>query len=64
MRENARPRPVGTRGEVEWMRGPGACPAGNAIHCGLRGANRSHPNEDKLKAPTLPHIRPLSLQDG
>src|SRR5260370_29217587 len=26
MIENARPSPVGTRGGVEWMRGPGACP--------------------------------------
>src|SRR5258708_2572174 len=25
-------------------------PGGNAIHRGLRGANRSHPNEDKHKA--------------
>src|SRR5713101_8331334 len=30
MIENARPRPVGTSGGVEWMRGPGACPGWGA----------------------------------
>jgi len=30
---------------------------------GLRGANRSHPNEDKHKAPSSTPSRPLSLQD-
>jgi hypothetical protein len=31
---------------------------------GFRQAAWSHPHEDKHKAPTRPHIRPLSLQDG
>src|SRR6266436_9082177 len=45
--------PVGTRGGVEWMRGPGACPpGGNALQWGLRGAQRSHPNQDKHQAPS------------
>src|SRR5260370_7538704 len=30
---------------------------------GLREATRSHPHQDKHKAPTLLHIHPLSLQD-
>src|SRR5258706_558105 len=30
---------------------------------GLRGANRSHPNEDKHKAPSSTPPHPLSLQD-
>src|SRR5215470_10203429 len=37
-------------------KGPGACPGGNAIHWGLRGANRLHPNEDKHQA--LIHTTP------
>src|SRR5258707_11984579 len=41
-------RPVGTRGGCG--AGWGACPGGNAIQWGLRGANRSPPNEDKHKA--------------
>ncbi len=55
---------VGTRGGVEWMRGPCACPRRNAtmlLH-GTPGESRCH--QDKHKAPTLPPIRPLSLQDG
>ena len=44
-------------------KGPGACPGGNAIQWGLRGANRSHPNQDKYKAPSSTPRRPLSLQD-
>src|SRR6266851_8000666 len=39
-------------------------PGGNAIHWGLRGAQRSHPNEDKHKAPSSTPPRPLSLQDS
>jgi hypothetical protein len=31
---------------------------------GLREATRSHPHEDKHKAPTLLHVHPLSLQDA
>ena len=31
---------------------------------GFREAGWLHPNEDKHKAPTLPLILPLSLQDG
>src|SRR6266851_6559294 len=53
--------PVGTRGGVEWMRGPGACPRGGAtclLHAVPKGS-RCH--QDKHQAPTLPHIRPLSL---
>src|SRR5260370_29975721 len=41
---------VGTRGGCGGGRGPGACPGGNAIQWGLRGANRSHPNQDKHQA--------------
>ena len=55
--------PVGTRGGVEWMRGPCACP-----HWGATGLLHEVPtgsrcHQDKHKAPTLPLIRPLSLQD-
>ncbi len=39
-------------------------PGGNAIQWGLRGANRSHPNQDKHKAPSSTPPRPLSLQDA
>src|SRR5229473_2792131 len=42
--------PVGTRGGCGAGWGPGACPGGNAIQWGLRGANKSPPNEDKHKA--------------
>src|SRR5216684_274928 len=55
--------PVGTRGGVEWMRRPGACPGWGAtclLHAVPKGS-RCH--QDKHQAPTLPHIRPLSLQD-
>jgi len=31
---------------------------------GFREANRSHPTEDKHKAPSSTPLRPLSLQDG
>src|SRR5260221_2767338 len=55
--------PVGTRGGCGDGWGPGACPDGNAIHWRLRGANRSHPNEDKLKAPSSTPPLPLSVQD-
>ncbi len=51
--------PVGTRGGVEWMRRPCACPRWGAtclLHAVPTGS-RCH------QAPTLPHIRPLSLQD-
>jgi hypothetical protein len=33
-------------------------------HFVSRNPNESHCDEDKHKAPTPPHIRPLSLQDG
>src|SRR5260370_38479359 len=55
--------PVGTRGGCGAGWGPGACPGGNAIQWGLRGAQRSHPNEDKHQAPSSTPPRPLSLQD-
>src|SRR5258708_17958828 len=54
---------VGTRGGCGAGWGPCACPGGNAIQWGLRGANRSHPNQDKHKAPSSTPRRPLSLQD-
>src|SRR5712692_6790786 len=55
---------VGTRGGCGAGWGPCACPGGNAIHGGLCGATRPHPNEDKHKAPSSPPPRPLSLQDA
>src|SRR5216684_1678679 len=57
--------PVGTRGGVGWMRGPGACPGGDETGR-LASGNPDHSSchQDKHQAPTLPHIRPLSLQDG
>src|SRR6266851_122833 len=55
--------PVGTRGGCGAGWGPGACPGGNALQWGLRGAIRSHPNEDKHQAPSSTPPRPLSLQD-
>src|SRR5713226_15428 len=54
---------VGTRGRCGAGWGPGACPGGNAIQWGFRGANRSHPNQDKHQAPSSTPPRPLSLQD-
>src|SRR5581483_4388037 len=47
------------------MRGPCACPGwgGLALASDARPTG-SHPHQDKHKAPTLPHVRPLSLQDG
>ena len=47
------------------MRGPGACPGwgGLALASDARPTG-SHPHQDKHKAPTHPHVRPLSLQDG
>jgi len=33
-------------------------------HLASRNPNESKSDQDKHKAPTLPHIRPLSLQDG
>ena len=33
-------------------------------HCDSRNLGESDGNEDKHKAPALPHIHPLSLQDG
>src|SRR5216683_392468 len=42
--------PVETRGGCGAGWGPCACPDGNVIQWGLRGANRSHPHEDKHKA--------------
>src|SRR5712692_11255800 len=58
-------RPVGTRGGVGRMRGPCACPGGSVIPLGFRMPFASlHPAPDKHKAPTLPHVRSLSLQDG
>src|SRR5712692_11796336 len=55
--------PVGTRGGCGAGWRPCACPGGNALHWGLCGANRSHPNQDKHKAPSSTPPRPLSLQD-
>ena len=55
--------PVGTRGGVEWMRGPGACPGWGATWLLHAVPTGSHCQQDKHQAPTLPHIRPLSLQD-
>jgi hypothetical protein len=57
-------RPVGTRGGCGEGWGPGACPAGSAIQWGFRGANRSHPNQDKHQAHSSTPPRPLSLQDA
>src|SRR5216684_1890399 len=56
--------PVGTRGGVEWMRGPCACPRWGATFVLHAVPTGSRCHQDKHKAPTLPHIRPLSLQDG
>src|SRR5713226_6368521 len=55
--------PVGTRGGCGAGWRPCACPGGNALQWGLCGANRSHPNQDKHKAPSSTPPRPLSLQD-
>jgi|SRR5581483_125584 len=46
------------------MRGPCACPGwgGLALASDAR-PTPSHPHQDKHKAPTLPRVRPLSLQD-
>src|SRR5581483_1125372 len=47
------------------MRGPCACPGwgGLALASDARPTG-SHPHQDKHKAPTLPHVRPLSLQNA
>ena len=47
------------------MRGPGACPGWGGLDLASDAMpTRSHPHQDKHKAPTLPHVRPLSLQDA
>ncbi len=48
------------------MWGPCACPAGQTILLGAVQIPRGDvdPDEDKHKAPSLPRIHPLSLQDG
>src|SRR5260370_34980282 len=58
MRENARPHPVGTRGGGEWMRGPCACPGWGATGLLHEIPTGSRYQQDKHKAPTLPHISP------
>ena len=56
---------VGTRGEVGWMRGPCACPRWLCvIRRGITYPTESYCEKDKHKAPSFPHIHPLSLQDG
>src|SRR6266853_6059843 len=55
--------PVGTRGGVVWMRGPCACPRWGATFVLHAVPTGSRCHQDKHQAPTLPHIRPLSLQD-
>ncbi len=55
---------VGTRGGVEWMKGPCACPRRNATMLLHGTPGESSFNEDKRKAPTLPRVHPLSLQNG
>src|SRR6266851_10355279 len=50
-------------GGKSWRARPCACPGGNALQWGLCGAQRSHPNQDKHKAPSSTLPRPLSLQD-
>src|SRR5713226_1267240 len=60
-RECACPRPVGTRGGCRAGWGPCACPDGNAIQWGLRGAQRSHPHEDKHKAQYCSNKENLSV---
>jgi len=48
------------------MWGPCACPRGGLRH--LVGSEQhpteAHCDQDKHKAPSLPHIHPLSLQDA
>src|SRR5260370_3186524 len=55
--------PVGQGGGWGAGWGPGGWRGGKAIQWGLRGAKRSHPDEDKHKAPSSTLPRPLSLQD-
>jgi len=55
--------PVGTRGGVEWTRGPGACPGWGATCLLHEVSNGSRCHQDKHQAPTHLRIRPLSLQD-
>src|SRR5713101_5784284 len=64
-RECAFPRPVGTRGGCGAGWGPCACPGGMTSGLGsLRPIGRSHPHQDKHKAPSSTLLRPLSLQDA
>src|SRR5229473_1197130 len=44
--------------------GPCACPRGGATFVLHEVPTGSRCRQDKHKAPTLPYIRPLSLQDG
>jgi len=55
--------PVGTRGGVEWTRGPCACPRWGATCLLHEVSNGSRCHQDKHQAPTHLRIRPLSLQD-
>jgi hypothetical protein len=52
-------RPVGTRGGCGAGWGPGACPGGNALHWGLRGAKRSHPQRGQAPGPLIHTPTPL-----
>src|SRR6266849_9661752 len=58
MRENARPRPVGTRGGVEWMRGPCACPRWGAAWLLHTVPHGSRCHEDSTRPPPCPTSAP------
>ena len=61
----ARPGSVGTRGGVEWMWGPCACPRPAEITRRIiTKPNGIVCHKDKHKAHTLPCIHPLSLQNS
>src|SRR5260221_11486368 len=62
--EGASQGPVGTRGRVGWMRGPGACPRGDATILPHGTPTNRRATRDKHQAPTLLLVHPLSLQDG
>ena len=56
-------RSVGTGGREERMRGPCACPRAQSIRVGSRNPDEACGEQDRHKAPALPLIHPLSLQD-
>ncbi len=55
---SVRPRPVGTRGGVGWMRGPCACPRGNALRLGSVRHDGRTATRTSTRPPPVPTSAP------